>query len=153
MRPTEEARRYVISRHVEPARKQGEKSIRLKVGSVQKELGWTNRTPSVYSTLSSREFLKQAGLELVEKRGGPPSGGPSTTVEFVYRILAEGSMAAESAKTAKPRGGLLALFGICGKMYREVGGGEAFIRQLREDFGSVVPEDERKQKPSRGKVA
>jgi hypothetical protein len=153
MRPTEEARKYVISRHVEPARSRGEKTIRFKVGSVQKELGWTNRTPSVFSTLSSREFLKQAGLELAEKRGGPPSGGPSTTVEFVYRILPEGGMAAESAKTAKPRGGLLALFGICRKMYREVGGGEAFIRQLREDFGSVVPDDEGKKKPSRGRVA
>lgn len=153
MRPTDEARKYVISKHVEPARKRGEKTIRLKVGSVQKELGWTNRTPSVFSTLSSREFLNQAGLELVEKQGGPPSGGPSTTVEFVYRILPEGGMAAEGAKKARPQGGLLALFGICGEMYREVGGGEAFIRSLREDFGSVVPEDEGKQSPSRGKVA
>ncbi len=153
MRPTEETRRYVISQHVEPARKRGEKAIRLKVGRVQKELGWTNRTPSVFSTLSSREFLEQAGLELTEKRGGPPSGGPSTTVEFVYRILPEGGMAVEGAQKARPRGGLRALFGICGEMYREAGGGEAFIRRLREDFGSVVPEDEAKKSPSRGEVA
>jgi hypothetical protein len=153
MRPTEQARKHVISQHVEPARKRGEKTLRLKVGSVQKELGWTNRTPSVFSTLSSREFLEQAGLELVEKRGGPPSGGPSTTVEFVFRILPEGGMAVEGVKKERPRGGLLALFGICGEMYREAGGGEAFIRRLREDFGSVVPEDEAKKLSSRGKVA
>jgi hypothetical protein len=39
-----------------------------------------------------------------------------------------------------PRGGLLALYGICGDMYREVGGADAFIRSQRENFGSIVPD-------------
>ena len=36
--------------------------------------------------------------------------------------------------------GLLALYGICRDMYREVGGADAFIRSQREDFGSVAPD-------------
>jgi hypothetical protein len=36
-------------------------------------------------------------------------------------------------------GGLLSAYGICEKMYRKVGGGEAFIRAQRGDFGSIVP--------------
>ena len=37
-------------------------------------------------------------------------------------------------------GGLLALYGICANMYREVGGAEAFIRSERENFGSIAPD-------------
>jgi hypothetical protein len=36
---------------------------------------------------------------------------------------------------------LLDLYGICKEMYAADGGGEAFIRAQREDFGSSVPDD------------
>ncbi len=64
MKPTEQTKIHVISTYIKPARLRGEKTVQVKVGSVQKELGWTNRTPSVFSTLSSKEFQKEAGLEL-----------------------------------------------------------------------------------------
>jgi hypothetical protein len=98
---------------------------------IQKELGWTNRTPSVYSTLSSQPFQREAGVQLIEKRGGPPSGGPSTTVEFVYRILGSKAQAADSSE-ASPRGShLKALYGLCSETFKALGGGEAFLRELR----------------------
>src|ERR1035438_4559922 len=118
MKPTEQTKRYVIATYVQPARQKGEKTIQVRVGNIQKELGWTNRTPSVFSTLLSpascwksldnrvgniqkelgwtnrtpsvfstllsRDFQQEAGVELVEKRGGPPSGGPSTTWQLVF---------------------------------------------------------------------
>jgi hypothetical protein len=118
----------------------GEKTIHVRVGNVQKELGWTNRTPSVFSTLSSKDFHQEAGLELIEKRGGPPSGGPSTTWQFVFRVLGEAGNAEPAAKPAPKGGGLLALYGICADMYREVGGAELFIRAERENFGSIAPD-------------
>ncbi|MGA9669123.1 MAG: hypothetical protein WBQ94_07945, partial [Terracidiphilus sp.] len=107
-----------------------------------KELGWTNRTPSVFSTLLSKDFQREAGVELIEKRGGPSSGGPSTTWQFVFRVLGQRDETAPVAKAAPTEGGLLALYGICADMYREVGGAEAFIRAEREDFGSIVPDRE-----------
>jgi hypothetical protein len=140
MKPTEQTKRHVISTYVQPARIRGEKTIQVRVGNVQKELGWTNRTPSVFSTLLSRDFQQQAGVELIEKRGGPASGGPSTTVQFVYQVLGESEETAPAAKASPPKGGLLALYGICADMYREVGGAEAFIRAERENFGSIVPD-------------
>lgn len=133
MRLTDQTRSLVIENYVQPARKRGERRIRIRVGEVIKQLGWKNRTPSVYSTLTSQEFQRQAGIRLVEKSGGPPSGGASTTWNLTYRILDEPSHPQQPRHEA----GLLGLAGICAAMYREAGGAESFIRSLREDFGSV----------------
>src|SRR5271167_4607940 len=98
MAPTEITKRHVIVTYVQPARQRGEKTIEVRVGNVLKELGWSNRTPSVFSTLSSQAFQKEAGVELIEKRGGPASGGPSTTVQFVYRVLDDAHSDASASK-------------------------------------------------------
>jgi hypothetical protein len=140
VKPTEQTKRHVISTYVQPARQKGEKTVQVRVGNIQKELGWTNRTPSVFSTLLSRDFQQEAGVELIEKVGGPPSGGPSTTWQFVFRVLGDAKDAAPIAKASPIGGGLLALYGICAGMYREEGGAEAFIRAERENFGSIVPD-------------
>lgn len=133
MRPTDQTKRHVIENYVEPARNRGEHKIHLRVGTVIKELGWRNRTPSVYSTLTSDEFQRQAGIQLVGRSGGPASGGPSTSWDLTYRILDDPSHARPQIKA-----GLLGLSGICADMYRSVGGAEKFIRSLREDFGSLA---------------
>jgi len=140
VKPTEETKRHVISKYVKPARSKGDRTIQIRVGNVQKELGWTNRTPSVFSTLSSKEFQQEAGVELIEKKGGPASGGPSTTWQFIYRVLGEDETTAPRAKAVQSGAGLMAMYGIAADIYREVGGGEAFIRSQREDFGSIVPD-------------
>lgn len=138
MAPTEETKRHVIAKYVNPARNRREERIQVRVGNVLKELGWTNRTPSVFSTLSSLAFQREAGLELIEKRGGPASGGPSTTVEFVYRVLYPGTekQAAVAGPSPVPNGsGLKALYGILADTFRELGGGEAFLKSERAAWG------------------
>jgi len=132
MKPTEQTKRHVISTYVLPARQKGEKTIQVRVGNIQKELGWTNRTPSVFSTLLSRDFQQEAGVELVEKRGGPPSGGPSTTWQFVFRVLGEAEEAAPAAKAVPDGAGLRALYGLCAETFEALGGGEEFLRRERE---------------------
>ena len=141
MKPTDRTKTHVIATYVRPARLKGEKTIQVRIGNVQKELGWTNRTPSVFSTLLSKEFQREAGVELVEKTGGPPSGGPSTTWLFTYRVLNGADGISQVTEAAPKGGGLLALYGICADMYREAGGAEAFIRSQRENFGSINPDD------------
>lgn len=135
MKPTEETKMHVISTYVRPARQKGEKTVQVRVGKVQKELGWTNRTPSIFSTLSSREFQHEAGVELIEKIGGPPSGGPSTTVQFVYQVLDEAAPAAPAAKTVPKGDALRALYGIFAEEFKALGGGEAFLKAEREAWG------------------
>jgi hypothetical protein len=122
----------VISTYVQPARQKGEKTIQVRVGNIQKELGWTNRTPSVFSTLLSRDFQQEAGVELIEKVGGPPSGGPSTTWQFVFRVLGEAEEAAPAAKAVPDGAGLMALYGLCAGTFEALGGGEEFLRRERE---------------------
>jgi len=132
LKPTEQTKLHVISTYVIPARQKGETTVQVKVGNVQKELGWTNRTPSVFSTLSSREFQQEAGVELIEKIGGPPSGGPSTTWRFVYQILGEPNLASPVAKPVPDGSGLRALYGLCAESFNALGGGQEFLRRERE---------------------
>jgi hypothetical protein len=124
-------KRHVITKYVNPARSRGERSLEVKVGNVVRDLGLANRTPSVFSTLSSRTFQREAGLELLEKRGGPASGGPSTTVHFVYRILREKE---SSQKMDSEDGDLMSLYGIGGDVFRELGGGEEYLKRERESL-------------------
>jgi hypothetical protein len=132
MKPTEQTKRHVISTYVQPARQRGERTIRIRVGNVQKELGWINRSPSVFSTLSSKEFQQEAGVELIEKIDGPPSGGPSTTVQFVYQVLNEGDQNAPVEKVVPNGVGLMDLYGIFANVYKELGGGEEYLRRERK---------------------
>ena len=124
-------KRHVIAKYVNPARTRGERRLEVKVGNVVKELGLANRTPSVFSTLSSRIFQREAGLELIEKRGGPASGGPSTTVQFVYRVLGEKE---PSEKKVDMGEDLISLYGIAGDVFRQLGGGEEYLKRERESL-------------------
>jgi hypothetical protein len=132
MKPTEQTKLHVISTYIIPARQRGEKTVQIKVGNVQKELGWTNRTPSVFSTLSSRQFQQEAGVSLIEKIGGPPSGGPSTTWKFVYEVLGEEAVTAPAVKAAQRGPDLRSLYGLCSDTFKAFGGGEEFLRRERQ---------------------
>ena len=155
MAPTETTKKHVISKYVSPARGRGDDKVSVRVGNVLKELGWTNRTPSVYSTLSSVAFQREAGIQLIEKRGGPSSGGPSTTVEFLYRILypADGEQTAKVDQAPAPNGaGLDALYGVLADTYKELGGGEAYLKAERNwgpDTWEQYEEHERTRKENR----
>jgi len=151
MKPTDLTKKHVISTYVRPARMKGEKTIQVRVGTVQKELGWTNRTPSVFSTLKSKEFQQEAGVELIEKRDGPPSGGPSTTVQLVYRLLDDQSVERLPAHSSTPipnGSGLEKLYGILADAYAELGGGEAYLKAER-NWGPDVWERYEKEKTAR----
>ncbi len=132
MAPTEMTKKHVIASYVAPARQRKERILQVRVGDVLKELGWTNRTPSVFSTLSSQSFQREAGLELIEKRGGPASGGPSTTVQFVYRILDPVERSGTPSHVVPNGAGLLDLVGIFKDAYAPFGGGEEYLRKERE---------------------
>jgi hypothetical protein len=147
MTPTDATKKHVISTYVEPARARGEEAIQVRVGNVVKELGWTNRTPSVFSTLSSQAFQREAGIELIEKRDGPPSGGPSTTVQFVYRILKDRDAASKPAKQIPSGQGLSELTGMGAGVFRRLGGGEAYLKAERtwgpDPWEKLIAEDKR----------
>ena len=153
MSPSDVTKQHVIEKYVRPARDRGERTIEVRVGNVLKELGWSNRTPSVFSTLGSKSFQDEAGLQLIEKRGGPPSGGPSTTWLFIYRVLDRESSPGPSKETVIPNGaGLMNLAGILAGAFEQLGGGQAYLKAERE-WGPDVWERyvaERAKDPSGG---
>jgi hypothetical protein len=103
--------------------------VRIVAGDVHRSLRWTNRVPSVCTTLASRKFQNAIGVELVA-REGPPSGF-GTRAAFTYRLpRTHGS----PDSGGKKRRNLLDLFGIAGDIFQELGGGENFIRREREDL-------------------
>jgi hypothetical protein len=120
-------RQYARDTYLRPARRRGEKRVSIHVGTVHKVLALNNRVPLVCAALKSRKFLEENALSLISKTG-PPSG-QSTTVTFTYEIQ-------DSREDSGPTDPLLKLRGIAKDLFRELGGGEAFIREERKSFSN-----------------
>lgn len=132
---SEEVRNHVVKQYISPARNNGKESVQVRAGTVHNELHWTGRVPSVCQTLGSRKFQEEAGVELVDRS----RLGPSTTVVFTYRVLnkqashnADVSAPVDAPGQKKPVT-LLDLYGALADRFREVGGGEAFLKAERAD--------------------
>lgn len=117
-------RRFVREKYIEPARRRGERKVSINVGEVHKELGLRGRVPLVCSALRGSKFLEENRLEITEQ-SGPPSG-MSTTVTLTYQIAEAGG-----GEKAKRFEAFLRLRGIGREVFRELGGGEEFIRSER----------------------
>jgi len=131
-----EVQRYVLSTYVGPAKVRGENTIRIKAGDVHRDLHWVNRVPSVCTTLSSKKFQRETGLELISKQG-PPSGY-STTVVYTYK-LASPEPTSDQSGPRKSR--LETLYGTQADIYRQLGGGEKFLLSEREQLHFLKTED------------
>jgi len=83
MSQADRIRSFAAARLVEPARDAGKLTLAIRAGDVARDMGLSNRVPAVCSALGSGQFLREAGLRLVE-RVGPRQ---STTTEFRYEIL------------------------------------------------------------------
>ena len=75
-------RKYVIDRHIAPARTAGAGEIRVRAGDVHGEMNLEDRMPTVCSALDTQTFLDLAGVEM-EGRSGPPQGATTT---FTFRF-------------------------------------------------------------------
>jgi hypothetical protein len=124
----EQSRDYAAEQYVRPARRRGGSLVQITAGDIHKALGFSNRVPAVCRALKSKKFLEENQLVL-EKVGGPPSG-QSTTVAFTYRLK---DSRQRSNKTVGDDS-FSKLRGIGKDNFRNLGGGEAFIRKEREHF-------------------
>lgn len=122
---SDQVRQHVETHYVAPARRRGESTIRVRAGDVHRDLRWTNRVPSVCSALASQKFQKAIGVQLLTK-AAPPSGSGTRAV-FTYKL-------APPPATEEQPVRLEDLYGIAKDVFRELGGGENFIRRERENF-------------------
>jgi hypothetical protein len=130
----DQIREHVRLRYVEPARRNRQARFLVRCGTVEKELGMSNRIAHVCTALKTPKFLEPNGLRLVET-SGPPSG-TSTTVVYTYEFL---DTAPHAAAPAAPGGPsifekLLRMEGILKDVYQEIGGAERAIREEREGY-------------------
>jgi hypothetical protein len=131
---SEQIREHVRKRYVDPARHAGKKQFSLRCGTVEKELGMSNRTNHVCSALKSRKFLEANGLRLVEA-SGPPSG-VGITVEYTFEFQESAPMHEPKQTAIAPSiyGKLRQMEGMLTDVYRELGGAEKAIREEREGY-------------------
>ncbi len=82
LRPSDRVRDHVKRKYIDPAKKEGQKTLSLRAGDIHKELGFSRRIPAVCSALRSRKLSKNCDIELTYI-GGPNN---STTTTFTYRL-------------------------------------------------------------------
>jgi len=123
---SDRVRHHASEEYLAAARRRGDRTVSINVGTVHRSLALNNRVPLVCAALGSRKFLTQNNLRLISKTG-PPSG-QSTTVTFTYAFLDRGR---EEPTSIDP---WLALRGIAKEIFASLGGGEAFIRGERANF-------------------
>ena len=128
MKASQQVRDYVLREYIEPARRRKQKTVKVVAGDVHKAVRFTNRVPLVCQALKGKRFLQENHL-ILEKWDGPKSG-LSTTVTFTYRL---GGLTA-STPAATEVFPFVRLRGIAKEVFRELGGGERFIRNERENF-------------------
>src|SRR5271157_4319983 len=129
IRYADQVREHARREYIEPARRRGDSTVRIVAGDVQKAVRLVNRTALVCQALKSHKFIEENHLAL-EKWDGPPSG-MSTTVTFTYRLAGQQPVAAPPPGESQ----LLRLWGIGKEVFQSLGGGEAFIRNEREEWG------------------
>jgi hypothetical protein len=121
-----EIRDYAAKIFVVPAREQGSRRFNIRVGDVVRELKLYQSIPNVCSALKTKEFLHSNRLRLVDATG--PKSGLSTTTVFTYEFVdLEGSSQPNSDAWSRLRGALKDVFA-------ELGGGEAYLRDERNNF-------------------
>lgn len=125
----EEVQKYVRDAYVEPAKERGDTIVNIRAGDVHRDLHWSNRVPSVCTTLASQKFQRETGLKLISRQGPPSGYGPRAV--FTYSFSAAQSTPREP-ETKKPR--LEALYGILADVFRELGGGEKYLRNERKEL-------------------
>lgn len=129
---SEEVQQYFRSNYVVPARQRGQAKIEVRAGDIHTKLGWTRRVPLVCAALSSKKLQRNLGIRLEEKEG-PPSG-QSPTVVFHFEILNPDEGSAQSGNSQPTGIGLMDLYGIGAEVFKQLGGGEAYLNREREEF-------------------
>jgi hypothetical protein len=126
MQKADRIRIYSTEKYVVPARRQKMKSFSIRAGDVVRELGLNGRVPAVCSALKGHKFLQHNNLRLVEISG--PKSGQSTTMTYTYEF-------AETKKSALPKEDpWIQLRGALKNVFRELRGGEAYLRKERDNF-------------------
>lgn len=119
-------RTHAREKYVIPAKKRREKEISIRAGDVVRDLGLVGRTPAVCSALTGKKFWESNNLRLLKVNG--PKSGQSTTVVCTYELV-EPKLSATGHEDPWQQ-----LRGALKNTLSELGGGEAYLRNERDNF-------------------
>ena len=125
---SDQIREFTKHEYIQPARRRGDKVVRVLIGDIHRKMKLQSRFPAVCQALSSNLFLDENSLEL-EGREGPPSG-VSSTVVFTYRLAGEPRQAMSRKEIFE------SVRGIARNLFRHPDDWEKSIRADREGFYS-----------------
>jgi hypothetical protein len=127
MKLADTIRSHGREKYVLPARKKKLPRFSIRAGDVVNELGiGGGRAPAVCSALKTHQFLRDNELRLIQATG--PKSGQSTTVTYTYEF-------ANSIAASEPEGDPWSqLRGALKDVFKELGGGEAYLRAERSNF-------------------
>lgn len=128
MSDADRIRMHAREKYVLPARQRKQKRFSINAGNIVRELKMSGRAPAVCSALKTGQFLRSNGLGLVAT-DGPPSG-QSTTVTYTYEFVDDDRFPPQQDDSWKR------LRGALRDVFRELGGGEAYLRAERGTFYS-----------------
>lgn len=77
---SDEVREYTFKHYIAPARREGKRSVTVKVAEVHKALGFRNRKPLVRAALTSQVFRDKYHVQPISKRDTEVS--TATTLSF-----------------------------------------------------------------------
>jgi 5-methylcytosine-specific restriction protein B len=80
MSHADDVRAYCKTTYVDPARRKGQKTIKIRSGDVHRALNYKNRYPLVCSAIGSNRFEDICGLKRIAVDG--PLNGVSTLFTF-----------------------------------------------------------------------
>ncbi|MGA8539192.1 MAG: hypothetical protein WB566_06805 [Terriglobales bacterium] len=126
MKHADRIRLFGKEKYVLPARQRKAERFSIRVGDVVRELKLNGRAPAVCSALKTGEFLESNDLRLVDKSG--PKSGQSTTVVYTYEFIGS------KQPTPQTEDSWSRLRGALKDVFRELGGGEAYLRAERSNF-------------------
>ncbi len=135
MSDADKIRHHVRDRYVTPARNRKETRFTICAGDVVHELEMSGKTPNVCQALKGRRFLESNNLRLLEVSG--PKSGLSTTVVCTYEF-----MDANTAPLPQRERPWALLRGALKDIFAGMGGGEAYLRNERENFYPQKKEDQ-----------
>jgi hypothetical protein len=121
-------RRHASDEYISAARRRGDKTVTINVGTVHRALALNNRVPLVCAALGSKKFLTENHLRMVSKTG-PPSG-QSTTVTYTYEFVTKEN----KDKGVDRQDAWNRLRGAFKDVFAELGGGENYLRNERANF-------------------
>jgi hypothetical protein len=130
----DQIREHVRVHNVEPARLSHQGRFSVRCGTVEKELGMSNRINHVCASLKSSKFLEPNGLRLVEINGPPSGMGNNVVYTYEFRNDPPNTAMAKASDNVSIYAKLRQMEGLLKEVYRELGGAERAIREEREGY-------------------